>query len=138
MEPDHSEQEYHPDPKAAATIHDSGAELENIVSHAAKKQDVTLDATQEGVAVPKRKGKIIALITAVIVLVCGIGALVFFLIWRNNPEVVAMDAVVNYLNTDTIRTSGHFATEVDNYNFTGKVTFAFDGEARGLNHKMSG
>ena len=159
--PDHvePEQDYHPDPKSADTIHDSGTELTNIVEQAATTESADKGANEERLfssgltevateserpspvktgARNASRGKKVLLVCLIIVLLCGIGALVFFLVWRNTPEVVVMDAVVNYLNTDTVRTGGYFTTEIDNYMFTGKATFTFNGEAHGLNHKMAG
>lgn len=159
MEPEHPEQEYHPDPKSADKVHDSGTELNNIVMDAISDEEktkaptnkefsnlpispetpqATTEETNKYGKAPKKRGKLIALIIAIIVVLCGAGTAAGFLIWRSQPEIVAMDAMVNFFNTDTIQSNGAFTVWFDQSDPSAHAVFMFDAEGSGLTHRFSG
>ena len=155
-------EEYHPDPKAADTVHDSGVELQNIADDArvdeakasapippntfvskpapAPVEAAPMDASRENpnASSPKKRGKLIALIVAIVLVLCGAGTAAGFMIWRSQPEVMAMDAVVNFLNTTTIKTNGNFVVDINNGDQKGQAVFAFDAEGSGIAHRFNG
>lgn len=148
MEPEqdnHPEQEYHPDPKSADTVHDSGTELTNVALDAAANEERQLSPEKESDPAPAAastsapaRGKRIAIISAIVVLVIGIAAVAGFLFWRSRPEVMAMDAVTNFLNTTTAKANGNFVVDIDNGGQKGQAVFAFDAEGAGIAHRLNG
>ena len=165
MSPEHPEQEYHPDPKSADKVHDSGTELNNIVNAAAfddtkpakqskpvltKKNDFanlpinpdTPEAsdteTNKYGKKPKKAGKIIATVVFSVILLSAIGATVWFLIWRSQPEVVAMDAIVNYLSAKNLDVNGGFTVKPNDPSSTDSMTIMLRAKNAGLAHELEG